>query len=79
MNRGSGPILERVLTEQGIPHDVKTYPDAGHSFADRAPIQTLARIVGFGQNEDATADAWRRVYAFFDQHLQATTPRTADS
>ncbi|MEV4125010.1 dienelactone hydrolase family protein [Nocardia sp. NPDC049707] len=79
MNRGSGPLLEKVLTEKGIPHDVKTYPDTGHSFADRAPLQTLARITGFGQNEAASTDAWRRVYAFFDQHLQTTTPRTADS
>jgi len=79
MNRGSGPILERVLTEKKIPHDVKTYPDAGHSFADRAPLQALARIVGFGQNEDATADAWRRVYAFFDQHLHITGQHAADS
>ncbi|GAB2641370.1 dienelactone hydrolase family protein [Prescottella soli] len=79
MNRRSGPILEKVLTEEGIPHDVKTYPHAGHSFADRAPLQALARIAGFGQNEEATADAWRRVYAFFDQHLQTNTPPSADS
>ena len=79
MNRGSGPRLEEALTDKGVPHDVKTYPHAGHSFADRVPLQALSRIMGFGQNDDATADAWRRVYAFFDQHLQTSAPRAADS
>lgn len=70
LNRGSGKVLERVLTEKNIPHDVKTYAHAGHSFADRAPLQPLARITGFGENNEAAADAWQRVFAFFGQHLQ---------
>jgi carboxymethylenebutenolidase len=70
LNRRSGPRLEAVLTEKNIPHDVKTYPDAGHSFADRAPLQALSRITGFGENKEAAADAWQRVFAFFGQHLQ---------
>jgi carboxymethylenebutenolidase len=70
LNRGSGPRLEEVLTEKKIPHDVKTYPDAGHSFADRAPLQAISRIFGFGQNDAATDDAWQRVFTFFGQHLQ---------
>jgi carboxymethylenebutenolidase len=57
LNRGSGKLIEKVLTEKNIPHDVKTYPHAGHSFADRAPLQPLARITGFGENKVATADA----------------------
>jgi len=70
MNRGSGPRLEEVLTEKKISHDVKTYPGAGHSFADRAPLQALSRILGFGENEEAAADAWQRVFAFFGEHLR---------
>ena len=59
LNRGSGKRLEEVLTGKNIPHDVKTYPDAGHSFADRAPLQPLSRITGFGENKEAAADAWQ--------------------
>jgi carboxymethylenebutenolidase len=70
MNRGSGEILEKVLTEKHIPHDVKTYAHAGHSFADRAPLQPLMRITGFGENKEAADDAWARVFAFFGQHLR---------
>ena len=69
LNRGSGKRLEEVLTEKNIPHDVKTYPHAGHSFADRAPLQALSRITGFGENKEAAADAWQRVFAFFGHHL----------
>jgi carboxymethylenebutenolidase len=70
LNRGSGPRLEEVLIEKNIPHDVKTYPDTGHSFADRAPLQAISRIFGFGEDEQAAADAWQRVFTFFGQHLQ---------
>ncbi|MFE3292106.1 dienelactone hydrolase family protein [Rhodococcus sp. NPDC059234] len=69
-NRGSGKKLDEVLAHKGIPHDVKTYPNAGHSFADRAPLQAVSRIAGFGENKEATADAWRRVFTFFGHHLQ---------
>jgi len=68
LNRGSGQRLQQVLTDHEIPHDVKTYPKTGHSFADRAPIQALSRIAGFGENEEAATDAWQRVFAFFDEH-----------
>lgn len=70
LNRNSGRRLEEVLTQKGIPHDVKTYPNAGHSFADRAPVQALARVTGFGENEEAAEDAWQRVFEFFNQHLR---------
>src|ERR1700758_5422751 len=65
LNRGSGKQLEEVLVHKGIPHDVKTYPNAGHSFADYAPLQPISRIVGFGQNDAAAEDAWQRVFTFF--------------
>jgi carboxymethylenebutenolidase len=72
INRGSGAKLEEVLTDKGIPHDVKTYPKAGHSFADYAPLQPISRIMGFGQNDAAADDAWQRVFTFFREHLRIT-------
>jgi carboxymethylenebutenolidase len=72
INRGSGAKLEEVLTDKGIPHDVKTYPKAGHSFADYAPLQPVSRIMGFGQNDAAADDAWQRVFTFFREHLRIT-------
>jgi dienelactone hydrolase len=30
--RGTGERLEQVLMAAGVEHDIKTYPDAGHSF-----------------------------------------------
>ena len=30
--RGAAARLERILTAAGVPHDVKEYADAGHSF-----------------------------------------------
>ena len=35
MFRGAAARLERALTEVGVEHDVKEYPDAGHSFLNR--------------------------------------------
>ncbi|MCU1645107.1 MAG: dienelactone hydrolase family protein [Nocardia sp.] len=69
MNIGGGPKLERRLTELGVDHDVKTYSGVGHSFADNHPSQPLLRVTGLGYDEDATRDAWSRIFAFFDTHL----------
>jgi carboxymethylenebutenolidase len=66
---GAAAKLTQELTAQNIPHDVKSYPGVGHSFANDLPAQPLMRIVGFGKNEAATDDAWNRVFTFFGQHL----------
>ncbi|MGV0732716.1 dienelactone hydrolase family protein [Mycolicibacter sinensis] len=71
LGRGAPDRLRRVVEHHDIPHDIKTYPGAGHSFANNLPAQPLLRIAGFGYNEAATADAWARVFAFFGEHLQA--------
>lgn len=68
--------LESSLTELGIPHDVKMYPDAGHSFMSRHGGGLLAKVVAVGPmkvgyNRDASEDAWSRVLAFFGEHLRA--------
>lgn len=69
LNPGSGARLERALRRRNIAHDVKTYPGVGHSFANEVPSQPLVRIVGFGYNEAATDDAYRRVFDFFGEHV----------
>lgn len=70
--RGAAAKLEATLTEAGVPHDVKEYPRAGHSFANRmaGPLNALAQVVGFGYDHEASEDAWRRVLGFFDQYLR---------
>ncbi|MBJ8340365.1 dienelactone hydrolase family protein [Antrihabitans sp. YC3-6] len=71
VNIGAGPKMEKALQRRNIPHDVKVYQGAGHSFANKYPAAPLLRIVGFGYDDAATEDAWRRVFAFFGTHLTA--------
>jgi carboxymethylenebutenolidase len=71
MGAGAPEKLQRVLEEKNITNDIKVYPGAGHSFANKLPAQPLLRIGGFGYNAAATEDAWARVYAFFKEHLAA--------
>jgi carboxymethylenebutenolidase len=66
--------LERALTELGIPHDVKEYPDAGHSFLNRinaGPVLgTVVKLTGFNYHHASAEDAWRRILTFFDEHVR---------
>ena len=72
-----GPTLEAALDGAGIPNDVKTYPDAGHSFMSQHD-GVLARLgpsspMHTAFDEAASSDAWARVLAFFGEHLAGTT------
>ncbi len=73
--KGAAAKLDAALTAHGIPHDVKEYPEAGHSFLNDAPTGSAAvrfltsRIMGAGPNPEAAADAWQRIEAFFGEHL----------
>ena len=69
---GAPARLRKVVDEKNIPAEIKVYPDAGHSFANRLPGQPLMRITCFGYNEPAAEDAWSRVFAFFGEHLGRT-------
>jgi carboxymethylenebutenolidase len=66
--------LERNLTELGVPHDVKVYPEVGHSFYTKAPNRVM-ELVGpytplrLGHHEPSAQDARERVVAFFREHL----------
>ena len=66
--------LEAAFTRLGIEHDVKEYPGVGHSFLNDAPagprpLRPLMRISGVRPEPETAADAWRRIEAFFAQHL----------
>lgn len=64
--------LEAKFNERGIPHDIKEYPDAGHGFANQfhlGPLNLLGKVAGMGYHRDSAEDAWRRVFAFFAEHL----------
>jgi len=72
--RGMAPKLERVLTTLGVEHDVKAYPNAGHSFLNDAPngpalLRPLLKVLNVGPEPASAADAWRRIEAFFAEHL----------
>jgi len=71
--RGATAKLASTLAGYDVPHDVKEYPGAGHSFANRiapGPLNTLAKVARFGYHHEASEDAWRRVLAFFATHLR---------
>jgi carboxymethylenebutenolidase len=54
-------ILETELTAARVPHDLKVYPGAKHSFFnDRWR----------NYHPEAAADSWERVLAFFDTHVR---------
>lgn len=72
--RGRAARLERALGELGVPHDVKEYPEAGHSFLNRinaGPILgSLMEVAHFNHHHQSAEDAWRRILTFFDEHLR---------
>jgi carboxymethylenebutenolidase len=67
--------LERHLSALGVPHDVKTYDRAGHSFFSRVDGWQgwLARVptpMAVGYDEQAAEDGWRRMLGFFEEHVR---------
>lgn len=75
--QGTAATLRTILGDAGIAHDVKEYPDAGHSFLnDHDPAEMPAvfvvagRWAGMAYHEPSAVDARRRIEAFFDQHLR---------
>ena len=70
--RGAAAKLETALERKGIPHDVKEYPDAGHSFLNRhnlGPFGFVEKVGGFSYHGPSAEDAWTRILRFFDEHL----------
>jgi len=73
--RGAPEKLTADLDAAGVPHDVKVYPDAGHSFFTRTPGltgQLVRRLPIHAEYHEASAqDAHCRVVAFFREHFGA--------
>ncbi|GAA3821752.1 dienelactone hydrolase family protein [Streptomyces phyllanthi] len=74
--KGVAPRLEAALDRLGIVHDVKEYPEAGHSFlndAEAGPraLRPLMRVAGIRPHPESAVDAWRRIDDFFATHLKA--------
>jgi len=70
--------LDRALTANGVDHDVKVYPDAGHGFMnDHDPadqtllLVVLAKLSGTRFHEPSAVEARRRIISFFDRHLKS--------
>jgi carboxymethylenebutenolidase len=73
--RGVPEKITADLEALGVPHDVKVYPDAGHSFFSRTPGllgKTISHLPIHAEYHEASAqDAHRRIVAFFRTHLDA--------
>lgn len=72
---GHGEKLSRALDGTGTPHDIKTYPDTGHSFMNRVDDHPIANalvgrpLMAVAFDEGAAEDSWERIEAFFAEHL----------
>ena len=81
MLRGAAARLEGALTELGVDHDVREYPDAGHAFLNDHesagdPIPFMLKVMGklspgMGYHEGPARDARARIVAFFNAHLRS--------
>jgi carboxymethylenebutenolidase len=73
--RGRADRLERALEHLGVPHDIKEYPDAGHSFMNRVEVPSLfgpaVNLLSFNYHHDSAEDSWQRILTFFGEHLHA--------
>ncbi|HVR05779.1 MAG TPA: dienelactone hydrolase family protein [Solirubrobacteraceae bacterium] len=70
--------LESHLSELGVPHDIRTYEGAGHSFFSRhegwqAAVARFPTPMRVGPDEAAAADGWRRMLAFFEERVRGVT------
>ncbi len=75
--RGTAQKLERSLSAAGVAHDVKEYPEAGHSFLnDHDPsgynvlVALLARASNSRYHAPSAQHARERILRFFDHHLR---------
>ena len=72
---GAGPPrrLADALTALNIPHDLKVYPGAGHSFMSTKPtaLAPLTRLARLDYQPESAEDSWRRILAFFGEHLRS--------
>jgi carboxymethylenebutenolidase len=67
--------LEKHLGALGVPHDVKTYEHAGHSFFSQVDgwqgwLARMPSPMAVGYDEQAAEDGWERMLAFFAEHVR---------
>ncbi|MEV0640940.1 dienelactone hydrolase family protein [Streptomyces sp. NPDC050619] len=72
--KGAAARLDSALDRLDVIRDVKEYPQAGHGFLNDTqfgprPAHPLLRVAGIGPDPEAATDAWQRIEAFFDTHL----------
>jgi carboxymethylenebutenolidase len=69
--KGAAARLQGALEPRQIDHDVKEYPDAGHSFLDehKGLIGVLGVVIGASYKDRDADDARARILAFFARHL----------
>lgn len=76
VKQGSASALESVLAKGLIDHDVKEYPNVGHSFMNKsgipAPFTIIETLAGFSYSQPEADDAWKRTLAFFERYLTQT-------
>ncbi len=71
--KGAAAQLEGVLTSLGVDHDIKEYPDAGHSFLnnhDSLLFKTLGKVIGGAYHEPTERDARKRILRYFGTYLK---------
>ncbi len=70
-----GIKLSRALEGTGVPRDIVTYPNAGHSFMNQAEGHRISKaligrpLMAVAFDEDAAEDSWERIDAFFAEHV----------
>jgi carboxymethylenebutenolidase len=73
--RSAPAKLEAALTRAGVAHDVKQYQKAGHAFLNETGesgprwLRPILRATHSGPEPESAEDAWRRIEAFFAEHL----------
>jgi carboxymethylenebutenolidase len=74
--RGAAAKLDSALTRAGVEHDVKEYPEAGHSFLNHSEgdlpawMRPLSGMLHSGYVDTAASDAWSRIQTLFDSALR---------
>ena len=70
-----GIKLSRALEGTDVPRDIVTYPSVGHSFMNQAEGHRISKaligrpLMAVAFDEDASEDAWKRIEAFFAEHV----------
>lgn len=72
---GQARRVEKGLAAAGVPHDLKVYPGAGHSFLNDEMVgpralRPIERVLNVGPRPEAAKDAWARIERYFATYLR---------